>query len=74
MIEIVEFLPDEARQGMPQTRPDSDALEHKTRCRCDICQRPNILGLNRTAAAAAARKVRRDEIKAQIGMDSAELV
>ena len=67
MIEIVEFLPDEARQGMPQTRPDDDALEHKTRCRCDICQRPNIL-------AAAARKVRSAEIKAQIGMDSAELV
>ena len=54
--------------------PDDDALEHKTRCRCDICQRPNILELKRKAAAAAARKVRSAEIKAQIGMDSAELV
>ncbi len=32
-------LPDE-RRCMPATRPDSEALDHRATCGCEVCQRP----------------------------------
>ena len=35
----IPVIPDEDRQ-MPETRPDSETLEHWAGCLCDVCQRP----------------------------------
>lgn len=48
------FLPlelaDEEAREMPETRPDEETLEHRARCRCTVCQRPQAAVLWRRRA------------------------
>ena len=45
----LDLLPDEERV-MPATRPDSDTLDHRARCACEVCQRPQAAALWRRRA------------------------
>ena len=42
-------LPEDQRV-MPETRPDSLTLEHRARCTCEVCQRPQAALLWRRRA------------------------
>jgi hypothetical protein len=57
----LELVP-EGRREMPETRPDSDALDHWAGCQCDVCQRPQatILWRRRAKNQARAKKNRGD--------------
>ena len=44
----LDLIPDE-RRCMPATRPDSEAVDHKGGCRCEVCQRPAAQRLWRKA-------------------------
>lgn len=50
------FLPlellEDAQRVMPATRPDSETLEHRALCRCEVCRRPAALELWRRRARA----------------------
>lgn len=45
----LDLLPDEQRV-MPETRPDSDTLEHRAWCTCEVCSRPEAAILWRRRA------------------------
>ena len=47
----LELAPEDARV-MPETRPDSDTLDHRATCTCAVCKRPE-------AAILWARRARR---------------
>jgi hypothetical protein len=49
----LEVVSDGART-MPETRPDEETLEHRARCRCDVCRRPQATVLWRRRAGATA--------------------
>lgn len=50
------MIPEEARQ-MPETRPDSEAGEHKAYCRCPVCKRPGSMEWKKRATR---RQIRMD--------------
>lgn len=51
--EVADLLADEERPPLPETRPDTEAYEHGTFCRCVVCKRPEALRWKRLAARHA---------------------
>ena len=49
------MIPESARQ-MPETRPDSDAGEHRALCECDVCKRPGAMRIKRLAHRRQVRR------------------
>ena len=49
------LIPESARQ-MPETRPDSDAGEHRALCECDVCKRPGAMRIKRLAHRRQVRR------------------
>ena len=56
------FLPlellDDAERVWPETVPDEATLEHRARCTCRVCRRPQAASLWRRRSAREARAAR----------------